>query len=837
MKTESHLQGLSQEVAKQRLQAEGRNELSRGKRYTWLSILLTVLREPMFLLLLISSLIYLFLGDIHEALMLCSMIFLVIGITFYQQNRTEHTLDSLRELSSPRALVIRDSIPQRIPGHEVVREDLVILSEGDRVPADGILVSGFGLSVDESLLTGESIPVRKAPLDSEIDRVYAGTLVVNGQGMMQVQFIGQHTALGKIGRSLESLGAGSTVLQKEVARLVRLFAGWGFLLCLIVLFTYGFVRSDWLSGFLAGITLAMSVLPEELPMILTVFLALGAWRIAKNHVLTRNTHTLEELGSATVLCTDKTGTLTLNQMTIVRLATLHEGELDLGNSGNPSSLEVTAFQELMTCAYLASQQTGYDPMDIAATKLAQSHVADPILNSYRLDQIQRVYPLSKSMLAVTIVWPDSNGKYTVAMKGAPEKIFSLCDLDLKQRATVMEMTKKMGAEGLRVLAVAKGYWDSDSLPESPEAFPLNLMGLLGYIDPIRPTVPEAVQACYSAGIRVLMITGDYPETARGIARQIRLRNCEEVLTGDEIHQMSDKTLLEQVEAVDIYARMLPEHKLRLVNALKSNQEIVAMTGDGVNDAPALKAAHIGIAMGKRGTDVAREAADLVLLDDDFSSIVDAIRQGRRIFENLRKAMAYIFSTHIPIAGMAILPVIFNWPLLLFPAHIALIQMIIDPACSVAFEAEPPDGNVMVQPPRAINEPLFNKKIFMQAAFQGNISFLVTLSVYGMALWQHYGDADARTMGFTTLLVSNLMLITTNLAGQAPILTLPFIRNKAYWWLTSIALIILSLLLTLPALQELFYFSRLHTIDYAICIIAAILCLALLELPKYLRQKI
>jgi Ca2+-transporting ATPase len=823
--------GLSATEAQQRFQSEGPNELTQAKKRTWLIIILEVLREPMFLLLLASSVIYLLLGDTHEALMLMSMILLVIGITFYQENKTEHTLEALRNLSSPKAVVIRDGETQQILSREVVRDDLTILSEGDRVPADGLLISGPGLSVDESLLTGESVAVRRDPGETDESQLYAGTLIVQGQGVMRVQKIGMQTELGKIGRSLETLDTEDTLLQKEVRRLVRYFAIWGVFLCLLVLLAYGFIRGGWMNGLLAGITLAMSVLPEEFPMVLTVFLALGAWRIAKSQVLTRRTHAIEALGAATILCTDKTGTLTINRMTVVHLANKENATLDLSTVSENTTIS-SEFTDVLTYGALASQPEGIDPMDKSAREAASQRLAESVLSSFNASA--QIYPISKDLLAVTLAWPQNDHSYMIATKGAPETVLKLCSLNKAEQEQVIRQVHKVAEEGLRVLAVAKAHWNQEILPESPEDFPFEYVGLLGYMDPIRPVVPEAIRACHTAGIRVIMITGDYPETARSIARQIGLKNPDDIITGQTLTELSDEALKERVQTANTFARMVPEQKLRLVNAFKAQGEIVAMTGDGVNDAPALKAAHIGIAMGKRGTDVAREAAHLVLLEDDFASIVQAIRLGRRIFDNLRKAMAYIFTVHIPIAGMSLIPILFNWPMVLFPAHIALLEMIIDPACSIAFEAEPPEEDVMTRPPRPFNEPLFGKQTVIQALLQGNSVLLVILAAYGYAIWSNYGEAEARTMGFTTLLVSNLMLITVSLAGQTSVFKVPFLKNKAYWWVIAIALFLQALILTIPMLRKLFQFTQLQLIDYGICLGAALSCLFIMEACKSFR---
>ena len=819
--------GLTSQEAEKRLSDEGFNELSQKKHRTWQTIILDVIREPMLLLLLLSCGIYILLGDTHEALMLLIMVLLVIGMTFYQEQKTENALEALRELSSPRALVMRNGKTQRIPGREVVREDLVILSEGDRIPADGQLISGPGLSVDESLLTGESVAVRHEIEEGKESHLYAGTLIVQGQGIMRVEQVGMKTELGKIGRSLETLKREDTGLQKEVRRLVRLFAGWGILLCPAVVLGYGLIRGDWMNGLLAGITLAMSVLPEEFPVILTVFMALGAWRIAKNKVLTRRTHAIEALGTATVLCTDKTGTLTLNQMTMVRLVSRSANSLHLDNLPKKMAMDPDIAEVLLYGA-LASQPEAIDPMDKSARESASLYLPEDTLKKFH--QPVRLYPISRGLLAVTLVWKQKYG-YVVATKGAPETILSFCNLNEAKMCEITSQIHHMAANGLRVLAVAKAQWQATELPGSVQSFPFEFIGLLGYMDPIRPDVPDAVQACHMAGIRVIMITGDYPETALSIARQIGLKRPERVITGVMLSELSDEELQSQIHTTDIFARMVPDQKLRLVNALKANNEIVAMTGDGVNDAPALKAAHIGIAMGKRGTDVARESAQLVLLEDDFTSIVQAVRLGRQIFENLRKAMAYIFSVHIPIAGMAIIPVIFNWPLVLFPAHIAFLEMIIDPACSIAFEAEPSERNVMMRPPRSVNDPLFSKQTFISSILQGNAVLLIVIATYGFALWHGSDEMNARTIGFITLLACNLALITVSLAGEVSVIRLPFLKNYAYWWVLSSALFLQIIILTVPPLRNLFHFSPLHLEDYITVTIATLLCLLMLEAIK------
>ncbi len=628
------LTGLSDAEAARRLQAEGYNEIPSAQRRSILAIAWDVVREPMFLLLLACGTIYLLLGDVQEALMLLGFVFVVLGITLYQERKTERALEALRDLSSPRALVIRDGQRQRIAGRDVVRDDLIVLAEGDRVPADAAVLSCTNLSTDESLLTGESVPVRKVAWDGVLDMsrpggedlpfVFSGTLVVQGQGIAQVRATGLRTEMGKIGTALQTVQVEGTPRQREVGRLVRRVAVLGLALCALVVILYGLVRGGWLEGFLAGITLAMAVLPEEFPVVLTVFLALGAWRLSRRGVLTRRVAAVETLGSATVLCVDKTGTLTLNRMTIRKLVA--DGTAyDVGE--RPDQPLPEEFHGLVEFGILASQRDPFDPMEKAFHELGNRLLAHT--EHLHADwTLVREYPLSPHLLALSHAWKSPTGQeYVLAAKGAPEAIADLCHLSAGQTQAIAEQIAALAQEGLRVLGVARGTFRQEALPGQQHDFTFEFLGLVGLADPVRPTVPAAVQECYTAGIRVVMITGDHPTTALSIARQVGLKPLGEIITGPELDKMDEAELRRRVEKVNVFARTVPEQKLRLVNALKANGEVVAMTGDGVNDVPALKAAHIGIAMGGRGTDVAREAASLVLLDDDFSSIVQGRADG------------------------------------------------------------------------------------------------------------------------------------------------------------------------------------------------------------------
>lgn len=835
--------GLSDAEVAARVQQYGYNELPSSEGRSVFATAWDVVREPMFLLLLACGTIYLILGDVQEAVMLLGFVFVVLGITLYQERKTERALEALRDLSSPRALVIRGGERKRIAGRDVVPDDLVVLAEGDRVPADSVLLSCSNLTTDESLLTGESVPVRKVVWDGEREMtrpggedlpfVFSGTLIVQGQGIAQVRTTGIHTEMGNIGKALQTVQIEKTQLQQEVGRLVRRVAIFGLALCLLVIVLYGLARGNWLQGILAGITLAMAMLPEEFPVVLTIFLALGAWRLSKMNVLARRVPVIETLGSATVLCVDKTGTLTVNHMSIRKLA-VDGVVLDVDQRAAAALPE--EFHEIVEFGILASQRDPFDPMERAFHELGNAQLAQT--EHLHADwTLERGYALSPELLAMSHVWKSATGHdYVLATKGAPEAIAELCHLDAERTKAIGDQVALMAQEGLRVLGVAKGVYVQQALPGQQHDFTFELLGLVGLADPVRPTVPAAVEECYTAGIRVVMITGDHPTTAESIARQAGINPVDEIITGPELEKLDESELRRRVRTVNVFARMVPEQKLRLVNALKANGEVVAMTGDGVNDAPALKAAHIGIAMGGRGTDVAREAAALVLLTDDFASIVQSVRMGRRIFDHLQKAMTYIVAVHVPIAGMSLIPVIFGWPLALLPVHILFLELVIDPACSIVFEAEPEEADVMSRPPRDPEEPLFGRRLLSLGLLQGASVLVIVVAVYLSALlgWQDAQDATA--LSFTTLLVANLGLIFANRSWTRTIWSTLRTPNRALWWVCGTTLFFLALALYVPFLRGLFHFSMLHPTDLAICLGGGVLSVLWFEGLKVFQQK-
>ncbi len=847
--------GLSAAQAAQRLVEDGPNALPGAQRRSLLSIAGETVREPMFLLLLAAGTLYLVFGDLQEGLTLFGFVVVTVALTLYQEGKTERAIEALRDLTSPRALVIRDGQPQRIAGRDVVRGDLLKLSEGDRVPADALLVSADGVRADESLLTGEAVPVGKRaaqpgelavaakpadkaripPGGDDLPGVYAGTLIVQGHAMARVTATGARSEIGRIGTTLGTVENERSPLQKQTARLVRNLALLALALSVVLVVVHGLMKGDWLQALLAGIALAMAMLPEEYPVVLTVFPALGARRLSREGVLTRRINAIETLGATTVLCSDKTGTLTENRMTVTHLAAggvelrarlalaaLHDAELP------------EAFHGLVEVSILASVVDPFDPMEKAFHQLGERFLADTehLHRDWRLVQ---TYALSPELRAMSHVWAASgDGARTVATKGAPEAVMDLCHLDAAQRARIASTVDELAAEGLRVLAVARGSFAGQEWPASEHDFDFEFIGLLGLADPVRPQVPAAVAECRAAGIRVVMITGDYPATARAIARQAGLAESEgEVLSGDEIATLSDENLRERMATVSVCARIAPEQKLRIVQALKARGDIVAMTGDGVNDAPALRAAHVGVAMGGRGTDVARESASLVLVDDDFAAIVRAVRLGRRIFDNLRNAMSYILAVHVPIAGMALLPVLFGWPALLYPMHIALLELMIDPACSIAFENEPAERDVMQRPPRDAAAPLFGGATLWLALLQGVGVLAVVMAAFAWADLR-LSEPQARAFAFATLVMGNLALILSNRSATRSLRATLRTPNKTLWVVVGLAVALLLAALHVPWAVGVLRFAPLPAHELAAACALGLLSLVWFEGIKWVR---
>ncbi len=755
--------GLTEAEAQARWRRDGPNELPAVSGHGLWRLLWGVLTEPMFLLLIACGAVYLVLGDEQGALMLLGFVVVVMGISLVQQQRTARALSALRELSSPRALVVREGRTRRVPGRELVCGDTVLLAEGDRVPCDLRLQDTAHLVVDESALTGESEGVMKHADGPEPAFALAGTLVTQGTARGTVTATGPRSALGRIGASLASLGDESTPIQRETAQVVRRVATVGLLVAVLLALAWWQIKGELVQGILAGLTLAMAILPEELPVMLTLFMGLGAWRLSREQVLARHIPAVALLGATTVLCVDKTGTLTRNRMAVRRLWTrdgpvIHDA---VAQAGQPLP---EALHALLEYAVLSSHRRAVDPMEQAITQAGQTllagtehlHADWTLLNDY---------PLSRSLLAMSRVWqsPDQ-AERLIAAKGAPEAIVDLCHLGAEEAAAIAAQVQALAAEGLRVLGVAQARFSAPELPEGQHDFDFRFLGLIALQDPVRPDVPQAVADCQAAGMRVVMITGDHPATALAIAKEAGLQAEGVPLTGTELDTLDDAALALRLSDTQVFCRVSPAQKLRLVQAFRARGDIVAMTGDGVNDAPALKAAHIGVAMGARGTDVAREAASLVLLKDDFASLLTAVRHGRRIFANLRKAITFVVAVHVPIVGLSLLPVLLGWPMLLRPVHILCLQLLIDPACTVIFEAEPLAPGAMRQPPRRADARLFDATVLRRGLLQGLVLLAILLGVYAGAGWGGLSEAFAQGLTFAVLLLGDLVLIQLNRTG-------------------------------------------------------------------------
>lgn len=784
----------------------GWNVVDCTPRRTWLSTLWEVLREPMFLLLLAASAIYLAIGDTSEALTLLAFVIGIVFLTVYQSHRTAQVLDSLRELSAPRAKVLRDGQRQLVSAADLVPGDIVFVDEGNRVPADGLAVELHELSVDESLLTGESAAVNKcvaqhdaSPGDHADSQLFFGSMVVQGQARMIVTATGPSTTLGRIGKSLSGISEALSPLQIETRTFVNRFAAAALVTVFLLAAIYRWRSGEWLPGVLAGITLAMGILPEEIPVILTVFFALGARRIAKEGVLTRRMSAIETLGQTSVLCVDKTGTLTQNRMSVSALAA-HGRRFDVDSSTQRID---PAYHELIEYLVLASEIDPVDPMERAFHETGRIGLA----GTARLHadwSLVHEYALTPQLPAMSHVWltPEPE-RYAVACKGAPEAVCTLCRLDEKEARTILDQAAAMASGGLRVLGVAKASHSRRDWPEDQHGFGFTFLGLVGLSDPVRPEVAASIAQCHAAGIRVIMVTGDYPSTARAIAAEVGI-DSQRVITGQELATLSPTQVRAAVQDVETFARIRPEQKLQLVGALRENGEVVAMTGDGVNDAPALKAAHIGIAMGLRGAEVAREVAALVLLRDDFSPIVSAIRLGRRIYANLVLAISYLVAVHIPMIAAAVIPILVGLPPMLAPIHIVFLQLVIDPACSIVFENAPEDSRLMHVPPRRAGARLLSNRVFMQAGAAGALSAMLVLGIYAGLLRSTASLPLARTLAFDALVIVNVVLILViPMMSRPKRLGIRRPQNRYLWMVLGMTSVALLLLMTVPSLARLF----------------------------------
>ena len=815
------IQGLTEAEAITRFSQQGPNELPQDEKKSFGKSVFDIVREPMIILLISAGLINVFLAKAIDAILLTTTIFIIVGISIFQERRTERALSALRDLTAPLATVVRDGVAKRIPSSHVVIGDLLILGEGDRIAADAKLLSCVRLHVDESLLTGESSPNSK----SELDHVFAGSLVVKGHARAMVSAIGTATKIGQIGKSISEMPFQRTRLQREVDRLVKFIGALGFVAVALVIIVFGISRNDWLEGALAGIAAAMALIPEEFPVILTLFLAIGAWRMSKVRVIARRSAAIETLGSISALCVDKTGTLTLNQMT-VQAFVINGERFILGDISLPDKC-----REIARISSLAAPINVFDPMDRAFRAISEIFLPPEKLVSLR------EFPLERERLAYIHIWQDDMA--IAAAKGAPEEILRLCSLPESKIKEIEDQVQNAAKNGLRVLAIASATINpSDVIPEDPKKIGFIFLGLALLQDPIRPGVTEAVEECRRAGVRTIMITGDHQETAIAIAREIKLSEPENCLSGTEIAEMSDDHLSQALRKINVFARVAPEHKLRIVRALQRNGDVVAMTGDGVNDAPALRAAEIGIAMGGRGTDVAREAAALIITDDNFTSIVAGIRSGRTIYSNLQKAMTYVVAIHIPIFGTAIAPIFrSDWPLILLPALVAFHEIIIDPACSIVFEEEAPDPAIMERKPIRMGSALLDREGIWIAILQGISVLCGVLSTFFFSLSQGYSEERVRSLTFGTLMISNLLLILINRSRSLSLLsTLARRRNPSVIWISALVAAVIGVLFNVTPVSSAFGLERLSFFDYTGIAIMSFISIAWFDIWKLIKKR-
>jgi len=829
--------GLTAPEARRRFDMFGPNELPRPPRRGIGAILAGVLREPMFLLLALAAAIYLVIGGIGEGILMAGFAGLSILLVVAQEKRSEDAIEALRSLSAPTARVVRGGREQRIPARDVVPGDLLLIADGERVAADGRLLRAEAISVDESLLTGESVPVAKAvvvrtdPEAAAADEraiVYASTLVTAGRGMAEVIRTGASTEAGRIGASLASIEVEPTLLQRSFGRLVRMFAVLAIVASALVVLLYGLIRGDWLQGALSGIALGMSALPEEFPMILVVFVALGARRLTRVRVLARRTAVIEMLGACSMLCLDKTGTLTENRMRVAALAP----DGDWRSVADDAAPLATPLADLIRMAANASARTSNDPMDDAVHRLAE-RAGVATLEPAEDGLPVREYALTQQRPAVVRVWRGRAGTLRAFAKGAPEAILEMCGANDAERARVLAAVEREAARGVRVLAVARCERAAGVLPSEPRELGLSFAGLVAFVDPLRSSARRAIAAARRAGVAVAMITGDHPATALAIAREAGIDSDAPPVTGAEIAAASEADLRHIVGRARVFARVRPDQKLRLVRAFKDNGEVVAMTGDGVNDAPALKAAHIGLAMGARGTDVAREAASIVLLDDDLTHLVAGIEMGRRIFDNLRKASIYIAAIHVPICGLTLLPLLLGMPALLLPMHVVLIEMVIDPICAIAFENEPAEAGTMEQPPRNPRELLLGWPQLALAFAEGACLLGTCFAIYAIALASGIETEAARALAFVAFTAGNLALIRVVATRRPTLFGILATDHGAYWLVAGIASGVTAICLLVPAVERLFQFKTPALAPLTLAIVAGLSAAFVLDLAKLL----
>lgn len=790
--------GLSAKKVEESRTINGRNEIINSKNRV-LDIIIELVKEPMLILLIVAAIIYFITGNTGDGFFMVAAIVVVTGISLYQETRSKKALDKLRSLTQPLCRVIRDGKVATIPKEEVVIGDHIIIEEGTSVPADASIIQSNDFTVDESVLTGESLPVSK---DVNGDKnVFQGTQVMSGLAICAVTAIGMNTALGKIGKSLDSIRKESTPLQIQIGNFVKKMAIVGIVIFLIVWGINYFQSYDLLASLLKALTLAMSILPEEIPVAFTTFMALGAWRLMKLGVVVKNTSTVETLGSASIICLDKTGTITENRMQLTKVFSLATGQIS-------AALADPKVADVITAAMWASEPIPFDPMEIA---LHEAYGKIAFKDERPLFTMIHEYPLGGKPPMMTHVFDNGTGQRIIAAKGAPEAIVAVSNLTAEQERVVLNALTSLASEGYRVLGISVSAFDGNAFPQRQQDLTFTFLGLVAFYDPPKMNITEVFNTFYKAGIKIKIITGDNAATTSTIAKQVNFAGYEKAISGDELMQFSDDVLKDKVMEYNIFTRMFPEAKLRIVKALKANGHVVAMTGDGVNDGPALKAAHISIAMGKKGSEIAKEVSSIVLSDDDLSRMTDAIAMGRKIYGNLKKAIQYIISIHIPIILTVFIPLVLGWayPAIFTPVHVIFLEVIMGPTCSIIYENEPVEKNAMIQKPRPFTTTFFSLSELSISIVQGLVITMGVLFVYQYAFHNYASEVITRTMVFTTLISANIFLTLVNRSFYYSIITTMGYRNSLVAGIIAVTVVLTACFIFITPLAGFFQFTPLN----------------------------
>ncbi len=826
--TDFGIHGLSDEAVEQSRKKHGENSFGYKRNNGFLEALKSIAQEPMVILLIVASSIYFITGNNGDGLFMASAIILVASISLYQDSKSRMALEKLKDLTQPNSQVIRNGTIIEIPSEELVVGDSLMIEEGNTIPADGTIVHSNDFSVNESILTGESFSVFKdaGKLDNKI---YSGTTVASGLAIATITGIGNETRLGKIGKSLEGIQDEKTPLERQISSFVKNMSLWGGVIFLLVWGINYYRSKEVLDSLLKALTLAMSVLPEEIPVAFTTFMALGAYRLMKMGIVVKHMKTVESLGSATVICADKTGTLTQNRMELAKLYSFETGEIVMADGPFNASLE-----QLLTIAMWASEPIPFDPMEKALHK-----AYGKVVTKDRRPQFKMVheYPLSGKPPMMTHLFENSEGERIIASKGAPEALMAVSKLTDAQKNKIKGILTQLGQEGYRMLGVGQAQFKGYDYPQKQQEFQFSFIGMVAFYDPPKKNIPKVLKDFDRAGIKVKLVTGDNPTTSMAICKQIDFPGYEKNMTGDQLMQLSDMELQQKVMDTQVFTRMYPEAKLRIVNAIKANNEVVAMTGDGVNDGPALKASHIGIAMGKKGTEIAKQAASLILVDDDLSKMVDAIAMGRKIYNNLKKAIQYIISIHIPIILTVFIPLALGWayPSIFSPSHVILLELIMGPTCSIIYENEPLEKNAMIKKPRPFTTTFFKFKELITSIVQGLVITLGALSVYQYAVFQYYNESITRTMVFMVLISANIFLTLVNRSFHYSLWTTIKYRNNLVPLIIGITLVLVILLLFVPPLTRFFQFETLDGHQLGIAVLVGMLSVIWYEIVKGIKR--